>query len=91
MRKRDRFSGMWAAVLAAALLMMGHMDKLTTLPDIYRHVMPRFFFRHKDFFRHFLLTLQTTSTEGNIYPTITLDYLPAATDLAHGNSNDNPS
>ena len=23
MRKRDRFSGMWAAVLAAALLMMG--------------------------------------------------------------------
>ena len=75
----------------SALLMMGHMDKLTTLPDIYRHVMPRFFFRHKDFFRHFLLTLQTTSTEGNIYPTITLDYLPTATDLAHGNSNDNPS
>lgn len=58
------------------MLIMGYMDKLTLLPDIYRHVMPRFFFRHKDFFQHFLLILQTTGSGGDIYPTITLDYLP---------------
>lgn len=56
-------------------LLMAYMDKLMTMPQLYKHIMPSFFFKHKEFFQHFLLVVQFTSANGTIYPTLTMNYL----------------
>lgn len=56
-------------------LFMANMDKLVTMPQLYKHIMPNFFFKHKEFFQHFLLVVQFTSANGTVYPTLTMNYL----------------
>lgn len=55
-------------------VMMGDMEALLTQPDSYVRLVPNFFFRHAKFFRHFMLGIQFTCTEGVVYPNIVLLY-----------------
>lgn len=57
------------------LLMIARMDRLMTMPSIYRRVMPSFFYQHMEFFQHFVLIVQFTKSDDTIYPTIILKYL----------------
>ncbi len=43
-------------------------------PENYVRLIPNFFFRNQDFFRHFILATQFTCSNGMIYPNIVLIY-----------------
>lgn len=53
---------------------MADMEKMVMQPESYVRLMPSFFFRHIDFFRHFLVSVQFTCAEGVVYPNIVLLY-----------------
>ena len=55
-------------------LMVADLEPLSSLPNAYSRLLPTFFLQHADFFRHFLLALQFTCTEGIMYPNVTLLY-----------------
>lgn len=42
--------------------------------ESYVQLLPRFLFRHSDFFRHFVLSAQFTCTDGVVYPNVVLQY-----------------
>lgn len=56
------------------LVMMVDMEKILEQPEIYVRLIPNFFFRQYDFFRHFMLSIQFTCAEGVVYPNIVLLY-----------------
>lgn len=48
------------------------MERAVLYPEIYGQLMPNFFIRHQNFFKHFILTIQFTCVNQNIYPYIVL-------------------
>lgn len=56
----------------SSYLSISDMGDAVLHPDVYGQLMPRFFIKHKEFFRHFLLTIQFTCANGNAYPYIVL-------------------
>lgn len=55
-------------------MMMVDMETMLEQPETYVRLVPNFFFRQADFFRHFILAVQFTCTEGEVYPNIVLLY-----------------
>ena len=53
-------------------LMMADMGQLLCQPKEYMRMIPRFFYRHADFFRHFILAVQYTFTDDMAYPNVVL-------------------
>ena len=53
---------------------MADMETMAVQPASYVRLIPSFFFRHIDFFRHFLVAVQFTYAEGMVYPNIVLLY-----------------
>lgn len=62
-------------------LLLADMDKFISSPQNNGHLMPNLFFKYKDFFKNFILTIQFTYANGYIYPNISLTYkgVPATT------------
>ena len=54
--------------------MMVDMEEMLHQPEAYVRLIPNFFFRQSNFFRHFMLAVQFTCTEGVVYPNIVLLY-----------------
>ena len=54
--------------------MMVDMEMMLSQPETYVRLIPNFFFRQSNFFRHFMLAVQFTCTEGVVYPNIVLLY-----------------
>ena len=55
-------------------VMMADMGTILQQPEAYVRLIPNFFFRHADFFRHFMLAVQFTCVDKNVYPNIVLLY-----------------
>lgn len=55
-------------------MMMVDMETMLEQPEAYVRLIPNFFFRQAEFFRHFILGVQFTCTEGVVYPNIVLLY-----------------
>ena len=55
-------------------LSVADMEDAVLHPDVYGQLMPNFFIKYKDFFKHFYLTLQFTCVNGNTYPYFVLMY-----------------
>lgn len=55
-------------------LMMVDMKEMLRQPETYVRLIPNFFFRQADFFRHFIFAVQFTCTNGVVYPNIVLLY-----------------
>ncbi|AVM53756.1 uncharacterized protein DUF3352 [Bacteroides zoogleoformans] len=55
-------------------VMMADMEKILQQPEVYVRLMPNFFFRQADFFRHFMLVVQFTCVDKVVYPNIVLLY-----------------
>lgn len=55
-------------------LMMVDMEEMLRQPEAYVRLIPNFFFRQSNFFRHFLFAVQFTCTDGVVYPNIVLLY-----------------
>ena len=55
-------------------VMMVDMEMMLSQPETYVRLIPNFFFRQSNFFRHFMLAVQFTCTEGVVYPNIVLLY-----------------
>ena len=55
-------------------VMMVDMEMRLSQPETYVRLIPNFFFRQSNFFRHFMLAVQFTCTEGVVYPNIVLLY-----------------
>lgn len=55
-------------------MMMVDMETMLQQPETYVRLVPNFFFRQADFFRHFILAVQFTCTEGEVYPNMVLLY-----------------
>lgn len=54
--------------------MMVDMEEMMRQPETYVRLVPNFFFRHSDFFRHFTIAIQFTCAEGVVYPNLVLLY-----------------
>lgn len=55
-------------------MMMVDMEEMLHQPETYVRLIPNFFFRQANFFRHFMLAVQFTCTDGVVYPNIVLLY-----------------
>lgn len=55
-------------------VMMADMEEMFRQPETYVRLIPNFFFRQAKFFRHFMLAVQFTYTDGVVYPNIVLLY-----------------
>ncbi|MDO4163030.1 MAG: DUF3352 domain-containing protein [Bacteroides sp.] len=55
-------------------VMMADLGEVFRQPEAYVRLVPNFFFRQADFFRHFMLSIQFTCSEGVVYPNIVLLY-----------------
>lgn len=54
--------------------MMVDMETMLHQPESYVRLIPNFFFRQAKFFRHFVLAIQFTCSEGVVYPNVVLLY-----------------
>lgn len=54
--------------------MMMDMETMMLQPEMYGRLIPNFFFRHSKFFRHFVIAIQFTCTDGVVYPNLVLLY-----------------
>lgn len=54
--------------------MMADMEEMMRQPENYVRLLPNFFFRQSKFFRHFVIAIQFTCTEGVVYPNLVLLY-----------------
>lgn len=54
--------------------MMVDMEEMMLQPENYVRLIPNFFFRQSKFFRHFVIAIQFTCTEGVVYPNLVLLY-----------------
>lgn len=57
-----------------SFVMMADMERMVKQPEAYVRLMPNFFFRQADFFRHFILSIQFTCVDGVVYPNLVLLY-----------------
>lgn len=57
-----------------SFVMMVDMEEMMNQPETYVRLVPNFFFRQANFFRHFILSIQFTCIEGMVYPNIVLLY-----------------
>lgn len=55
-------------------MMSIEMEKMLHQSEEYVRLVPKYFFRHAKFFRHFLISMQFTCTDGVVYPNIVLLY-----------------
>lgn len=55
-------------------MMMADLDDVFRQPENYVRLVPNYFFRNQDFFRHFILSAQFTCTDDVVYPHIVLIY-----------------
>ncbi|RRD92288.1 DUF3352 domain-containing protein [Bacteroides heparinolyticus] len=55
-------------------VMMADMGTILLQPEAYVRLIPNFFFRQADFFRHFMLAVQFTCADKIVYPNIVLLY-----------------
>lgn len=55
-------------------LMWADMDRMADLPVDYAKLIPTFFYRHPEFFQHFLLGFQVSCTDEGVYPNVVLLY-----------------
>ncbi|MBQ8502419.1 MAG: DUF3352 domain-containing protein [Bacteroides sp.] len=55
-------------------MMLFDMETILHQPENYVRLIPKFFFRHAKFFRHFVLAIQFTCSEQVVYPNIVLLY-----------------
>lgn len=55
-------------------LMMMDMGEMMRQPEDYVRLVPNFFFRHANFFRHFVFATEFTYVDGMIYPNVVLQY-----------------
>ena len=55
-----------------SFLMMADMRRLLRQPEQYARLVPRFFYHHADFFRHFILAVQYTFADDMAYPNLVL-------------------
>lgn len=55
-------------------LSLADMEDAITYPDIYERLIPSFYFKHPDFFRNFIITIQFTCVNGESYPYLVLMY-----------------
>lgn len=62
-------------------VLMADMERLMQLPAGYTRLLPSFFFRHGDFFRHFLLSMQFTHVDRLVYSDIALLYRHVPQDM----------
>ena len=54
--------------------MMVDMEEMMHQPENYVRLIPNFFFRQSEFFRHFMIGIQFTCAEGMVYPNLVLLY-----------------
>ena len=55
-------------------MLVADLENMFAQPESYVRLIPGFFFRNPDFFRHFVLSAQFTSMDGQIYPNVVLQY-----------------
>lgn len=55
-------------------VMMADMENVLQQPGSYVRFVPHFFFRHSDFFRHFVLAAQLNCVDDMVYPTLIFFY-----------------
>lgn len=55
-------------------MLVADIESLLAQPENYVRLVPSFFFRNPDFFRHFFLFTQFTCTDGTVYPNVVLLY-----------------
>lgn len=55
-------------------MLVADLGNMFAQPESYVRLVPGFFFRNPDFFRHFVLSAQFTSMDGQIYPNVVLQY-----------------
>ena len=55
-----------------SFLMMADMERLLRQPKEYIRLMPSFFYRHADFFSHYILAVQYTFADDMAYPNVVL-------------------
>lgn len=55
-------------------MLVADLENMFAQPESYVRLVPGFFFRNPDFFRHFVLSAQFTSMDGQIYPNVVLQY-----------------
>ena len=58
-------------------LQMADMEEVMRYQGTYTHSIPKFFFTHASFFRHFLCGIQIVCTDKRVYPNLTFLYKPA--------------
>lgn len=59
---------------ASNLMMMTDLSEIFRQPEAYVRLVPNFFFRNQEFFRHFILAAQFVCADGIVYPNIVLLY-----------------
>lgn len=64
-------------------VMMMDMEEMLLQPEAYVRLVPNLFFRQAEFFRHFIVAVQFTCTEGVVYPNIVLLYKGSSADNAN--------
>lgn len=55
-------------------LLMTDMEEMLFQPALYNNLLPSVLFKHKDFFKNFVMTIQFTSAGELIYPNMILSY-----------------
>ncbi|MBE6288192.1 MAG: DUF3352 domain-containing protein [Mediterranea massiliensis] len=55
-------------------LLMVDMEKILSNREAYVRLLPNYFFRQAEFFKHFILAIQFTCSEGVVYPNLVLQY-----------------
>lgn len=55
-------------------MLVADLEHMFAQPESYVCLLPNFFFRNPDFFRHFVLSAQFTCTDGVLYPNVVLQY-----------------
>ncbi|WP_455587212.1 DUF3352 domain-containing protein [Bacteroides sp.] len=55
-------------------MLVSDLGYMFTQPESYVRLLPNFFFRNSDFFRHFVLSAQFSCTDGIVYPNVVLQY-----------------
>lgn len=55
-------------------MLVSDLEHACSNAESYVQLLPAFFFRHPDFFRHFVLSAQFTCMDGVVYPNVVLQY-----------------
>ena len=63
-------------------MMVADLGETFSQPENYVRLIPAFFFRNQEFFRHFILSAQFTCTDGVVYPNVVLIYKGDSDDVS---------